>query len=107
MLIKCKIRKGDEVIAIAGKNQGQAGEVLRVFPKDRRILVKGFNVVKRHVKPSMATPEGGIIEKELPIDVSNVQILDPETKKPTRIGYKTLEDGRKVRYAKKSGKILD
>ena len=103
---KWRVKKGDTVVVISGKDKGKIGEILSVARKDHKITVKGINVVKRHVRPSM-TSSGGIIEKELPIPVSNVMHQDPKTKKPTRVGYKFLEDGKKIRYAKKSGEPID
>ncbi len=102
---KLKIKKGDKVVVIAGKDKGKTGEVLRVQPKDSRVLVQGVNMVKRHTRPAMGQP-GGIVEKEATLHVSNVAHIDPKSDKPTRVGFKTL-DGRKVRFAKKSGEVLD
>lgn len=107
MALKLKVKKGDNVIVTAGKDKGKTGEVLRVFPKDGRVLVQGVNTVRRHAKPSRADPSGGIIEKEVPIHLSNVAHIDPKTNRPTRVGYKVLEGGRKVRYAKGSGEMID
>ena len=103
---KLKIRKGDKVVVIAGKDKGKAGEVLRVMPSEMRVLVQGVNIVKRHTRPAMGNP-GGIVEKEAPLHVSNVAHLDPKDRKPTRVGFKTLDDGRKVRFAKRSGELID
>ena len=102
-----KIKKGDHVVIIAGKDKGRKGEVLKVFPKESRIVVKGIKMVKRHVRPSQADPEGGIKQFEAPIHVSNVAHLDPKEGKPTRVGFKTLKDGKKVRVTKKSGEVID
>jgi large subunit ribosomal protein L24 len=107
MAIKLKIKKGDRVIVVTGKDQGKTGDVLRVFPDDSRVLVQGVNMVKRHTTPNRTEPQGGIIEKELPIHISNVALIDPEQNEPTRVGYKFLEDGPKVRYAKRSGEVID
>jgi large subunit ribosomal protein L24 len=104
-MIKLKIKKGDKVQVITGKNKGKVGDVMKVFPVANKILVSGVNLVKKHTKPSQ-TSEGGIIQKELPIHVSNVSYIDPKTSKITKIGYKTLDDGKKVRFAKKSGEII-
>src|ERR1700675_1009339 len=93
---KMKIKKGDNVVVISGRDKGKSGEVLRVLPADRRLIVQGVHVARRHTKPRMGDP-GGIVDKELTIDVSNVAHIDPQSGKPTRIGYKTLDDGRKVR----------
>lgn len=106
-MAKLSVKKGDKVVVIAGKDKSKTGEVLRVFPKEQRVLVSGVNIVKRHTKPSMQNQDGGILEKEAPIHVSNVLLADPKTGEPTRIGYKFLEDGTKVRYAKKSGEVID
>ena len=100
------VKKGDKVQVISGKDKGKQGVVLAAFPKKNRVLVEGVNIVKKHAKPSQLNPQGGIISKEAPIHVSNVMPLDPKTGVPTRVGYK-LVDGKKVRYAKKSGEILD
>jgi large subunit ribosomal protein L24 len=104
---KLHVKKGDKVVVIAGKDKSKTGTVLAVFPKEQRVIVEGVNIVKRHTKPNPLNPEGGIIEKEAPIHVSNVQLADPKTGQPTRVGYKFLEDGTKVRYAKKSGEVID
>ncbi|GGJ00995.1 50S ribosomal protein L24 [Alicyclobacillus cellulosilyticus] len=106
-MVKFRIKKGDKVVVIAGKDKNKTGRVLAVFPKKQRVLVEGVNIIKRHTKPNPKYPEGGIIEREAPIHISNVMIADPKTGEPTRVGFKFLEDGRKVRYAKKSGEILD
>ena len=103
---KVKIKKGDTVIVISGRDKGKTGEVLRVLPPELRAVVQGVNLAKRHTKPRMGEP-GGIIEKELALDISNIAHVDPASGKPTRIGYKTLDDGRKVRFAKRSGEIID
>ena len=105
-MIKMKIKKGDTVIVVTGKDKGKTGEVIRSMPKDHKLLVRGVNVVKRHARPTQ-TSAGGIMEKEAPIDVSNVALLDPKDNKPTRVGFKIMEDGRKVRVAKKSGTVID
>ncbi len=97
-MIKLKIKKGDKVVVITGKDKGKTGEVLRVLPKDSRLVVQGVNMVKRHTKPAMGQP-GGIVEKEATIHISNVAHIDPKSSKPTRVGFKELEDGRKVRFA--------
>lgn len=103
---KFRIKKGDNVVVITGKNKGRKGSVLRVLREKRRVIVQGVNMVKRHAKPSAAGP-GGIVDKEAPIHISNVALVDPKTGQPTRVGAKFLEDGRKVRYAKRSGEIID
>ncbi len=99
-----KIKKNDNIIVIAGKSKGKTGKVLQVFPKENAVLVEGVNLVTRHVKARQNVP-GGIMKTERPIDASNVMLLDPQTKKPTRIGYK-FEGEKKVRFAKVSGEIL-
>jgi len=103
---KLKIRKGDRVKVIAGSSKGKIGDVLRVLAADQRVVVSGVNVIKRHTKPSR-TEQGGIIEREAAIHVSNVALLDPKTDKPTKIGFKFLEDGRKVRFSRGSGETID
>ena len=106
MAVKLKIRKGDQVVVLAGKDKGKTGEVLKVMPRDERVLVAGVNTVKRHQRPSQVDP-GGIKEFEAPIHISNVAHLDPKDDKPTRVGVKVLDDGRKVRVARRSGEIID
>ncbi|HEY5238980.1 MAG TPA: 50S ribosomal protein L24 [Rhizomicrobium sp.] len=101
-----KIRKGDRVIVNTGRDRGKKGEVLRVFPKEGRALVSGINMVKRHQRQT-AKQEGGIRPKEAPIHLSNISLVDPRDGKATRVGFKNLSDGRKVRFAKKSGEVLD
>ena len=101
-----KIKKGDEVIVLTGKNKGKKGEVLQLVPKQGKAKVRGVNVAKRHTKPSQ-TNQGGIIDKELFIDVSNLAVVDPEQGKATKVGFKILEDGKKVRFAKLSDTVLD
>ena len=103
---KMKVKKGDTVIVIAGKDKGKRGEVIRSIPDDWRVVVQGVNVVKRHTRPAAGQP-GGIVEKEASIHVSNVMLVDPKTDKPTRVGRKLLDDGRRVRYAKGSGEVID
>jgi len=105
-MAKLKIKKGDNVVVITGRDKGKTGEVLRVFPADSRVIVQGINVAKRHTRPRMGDP-GGIVEKELTIHISNVGHIDPRSTKPSRIGYKRLEDGRKVRFARRSGEVID
>ena len=102
-----KIRKGDNVYILAGRDRGKQGAVLRIFPDDR-VMVEGVNLVKRHTKPNpqMGTA-GGIIEQEAAIQISNVALFNPVSKKPDRVGFKTLEDGRKVRYFKSDGEVVD
>ena len=104
---KLKIKKGDNVIVVTGRDKGKTGEVLKVLPADNRVVVQGVNTVKRHTRPSQTNMQGGIIEKEAAIHVSNVAHIDPKTSKPTRIGFKLLDDGRKVRFAKASGEVID
>jgi large subunit ribosomal protein L24 len=105
-MAKLKIKKGDNVVVISGRDKGRRGEVLRVLPAESRAVVQGVNIARRHTKPRMGEP-GGIVEKELPIHVSNLAHIDPQSGKPTRVGYKFLEDGRKVRVARRSGEIID
>ena len=99
-------KKGDKVVVRTGRDKGKTGEVLRVMPKDGRVLVQGVNMVKRHTRADR-NQAGGIVDKEASVHVSNLAHLDPKTDKPTRIGFKFLEDGRKVRYAKQSGEVID
>jgi large subunit ribosomal protein L24 len=101
-----KVKKGDQVIVIAGKDKGKKGEVLRVLPQENRVVVQGVNVVTKHTKPSM-TNQGGLVRQEGALHVSNVALIDPKTNAATRVGFKTLEDGRKVRVARRSGEQID
>lgn len=106
MSAKLKMKKGDKVVVLTGKDKGKTGEVLRMVPKDNRAIVQGVNMIKRHTRPTQSHP-GGIIEKEASIDVSNLAHVDPKDDKPTRVGVKVLKDGRRVRYAKRSGEVID
>ena len=101
-----KVRKGDRVVVTTGRDKGKKGEVLRVYPDESRVLVAGINVVKKHQKQTQRE-QGGIVTKEAPIHVSNVAHIDPKSGEPTRVGFKMLADGRKVRIAKKSGESID
>ena len=103
---KLKIKKGDHVVVITGKDKGKKGEVLKVLPEENRALVKGIAMIRRHQRQT-ATQDGGIISKEAAIHVSNLAIEDPKDGKPTRVGFKFLKDGRKVRFAKRSGEVID
>ena len=100
------IKKDDDVIVIAGRDKGKKGEVLKVFPKEDRALVRGVNVVKRHQRQTQKE-QGGIVSKEAPIHLSNIAHVDPKSGTATRIGFKTMADGSKVRFAKKSGEVID
>ena len=100
-----KIKKGDHVIVLAGRDKGKHGEVVEMLPKENRALVRGVNVVRRHQKQT-APQEGGIISKEAPIQISNLALEDPKDGKPTRVGFKFLDDGKKVRFAKRSGEVI-
>ena len=102
-----KIKKGDYVIVLSGNDKGRKGEVLSVSQAEERVVVKGVRLVKRHVKPSQADPDGGIKTFEAPIHVSNVAHIDPSENVATRVGFKVLKDGKKVRVAKKSGEVID
>lgn len=101
-----KIRKGDRVVVTTGKDKGKSGDVLRVLPNEHRAIVQGVNVAKRHQRQS-AQQEGGIVSKEMSVHMSNLLHLDPKDNQPTRVGFKTLNDGRKVRFAKRSGEVID
>ena len=102
-----KIRQGDEVVIVAGKDKGRRGTVLRVYP-DERVIVEGVNIAKKHQRPNPnAGVPGGIIDKEMPIDVSNVMIFNPATNRGDRVGIRSLEDGRKVRFFKSNDEVLD
>lgn len=104
---KMHVKKGDEVIVIAGKDKGKKGKILSSFPTKQRVLIEGVNMVKKHARASQQNPQGGILNQEAPIHVSNVLLADPKTGKPTRVGKKILSDGKKVRVAKKSGEVID
>lgn len=101
-----KIKKGDKVVVLTGRDKGKEGEVLSVRPKEHKVVVQGVAVAKRHTRPSQ-TSQGGIIDQEMAVDVSNVAIVDPKDGKPTRVGFTVLKDGRKVRVAKRSGEVID
>ena len=102
---KLRIKKGDHVIVVAGKDKGKTGDVVKVLREENRVIVSGINIVKKHEKPSMASA-GGIVQKEASLHVSNVALVDPKTSKPTRVGYKILDNGEKVRIAKRSGEVI-
>ena len=101
-----KFRRGDDVVVITGKDKGKTGSILKIIPATQRLVVQGVNIVKRHTRPTQTNP-GGVVEKEGSIHVSNIAHLDPDTNKPTRVGFKMLEDSKKVRVAKRSGEMLD
>jgi large subunit ribosomal protein L24 len=101
-----KFKKGDRVQILAGKDKGKQGEILRMVPADNRAIVQGVNIARRHTRPTQSNP-GGIVDKEMPIAISNLSHIDPNDDKPTRVGFKFLEDGRKVRVAKRSGEVID
>ena len=105
-MAKLKIKKGDHVVVLTGKDKGKHGEVLKVMPEENRAIVKGIAMIRRHQRQS-ANQDGGIISKEAAIHVSNLAIEDPKDGKPTRVGFKFLKDGRKVRFAKRSGEVID
>ncbi|MEP3277176.1 MAG: 50S ribosomal protein L24 [Stappiaceae bacterium] len=101
-----KIKKGDKVVVLSGRDKGKSGEVIKMIPDSGRALVRGINLVRRHQKQTQAA-EGGIITKEAPIQVSNIAVADPKDGKPTRVGFRFQDDGRKVRFAKRSGDLID
>ncbi|MED5264588.1 MAG: 50S ribosomal protein L24 [Actinomycetota bacterium] len=101
-----KIRKGDRVVVLSGKDRGKEGEFYFVYPKDGRIIVDGVNISKKHQKPTRETMQGGIIDKEMPISVSNVAVISPQDGKPTRVGYRIANDGSKVRICRRTGADL-
>jgi len=103
---KLKLKKGDSVVVISGRDKGKTGEVLRVLPAESRVVVQGVNLAKRHTRPRMGEP-GGIIERELSIHISNVAHIDPQSRRPTRVGFRYLDGGRKVRFARRSGEVID
>ena len=102
---KLKIKKGDTVYVNAGNDKGKTGKVLSVAPSEDRVIVEGINMVSKHTKPNPKQPQGGIVKQEAPIHISNLNLIDPKSNKPTRVGYK-VEDGKKIRYAKKSGEEI-
>lgn len=99
------LKKGDKVIVISGRDKGKVGEIQKVLPRTNRVVVDGVNIRKKHQKPTQQNPQGSVVEVYAPIHASNVMIVDPKTKKPTRVGYKVVKD-KKVRFAKKSGQVL-
>jgi len=101
-----KLRKGDRVIVLTGRDKGKRGEILKMMPKENRAIVQGVNQVKRHQRQTQAQ-EGGIIVKEAPVELSNLAFEDPKDGSPTRVGFRILDDGRKVRFAKRSGEVID
>jgi large subunit ribosomal protein L24 len=105
-MAKLKIKKGDNVVVISGRDKGKRGEVLRVFPDENRVIVQGVHVARRHTRQRFGEP-GGIVDKELTIHVSNVAHIDPRSGQATRVGYRILDDGRKVRVARRSGEVID
>ncbi|MDP6346058.1 MAG: 50S ribosomal protein L24 [Alphaproteobacteria bacterium] len=106
MTKKFKLKKGDDVVVISGRDKGKTGSILRVYRDNDRVLIDGVNMIKRHTRPTSTQP-GGIIEKEAPIHISNVALADPKDGTATRVGYRFLDDGRKVRFAKRSGEVID
>jgi len=106
-MTKRKIKMADEVIVLTGRDKGKRGAIKKVDTKNNRVVVDGINMVKHHVRPSQTEPQGGIQEREAAIHISNVALIDPSENTHTRVGYRVLEDGRKVRYAKRSGEIID
>ena len=102
-----RIRKGDTVVVITGSDKGKRGEVLRVMPKEDRAVVKGVKIAKKHTKPQGMGQPGGIVEQEAAIHLSNIMLIDPKTDKPTRVGFRMLEDGRKVRVSRPGGAVIE
>ena len=103
--LKSKLKKGDEVIVLTGRSRGKTGKIENIFPNTDQVIVSGVNFYKKHQKPNMAYPDGGIIDKAVPLNLSNIALVDPKSKKATRVGYK-MDNGNKVRFAKKSGTVL-
>ncbi len=106
MATKLKVKKGDKVQVVTGRDKGKQGEITKVLPSENKVVVSGVNVAKRHTRPSPFSA-GGIQDKELPIDISNVALLDPKDGKPTRVGFRLEQDGSKVRVSKRSGEVID
>ena len=102
-----RIRKGDTVLVITGTSKGRRGEVLRVIPRENRAVVQGVAIAKRHLKPRGVEEPGGIQEREAPVHLSNLMLIDPKSEKPTKVGFRVLEDGRKVRVAKATGDVIE
>ncbi|WP_029604146.1 50S ribosomal protein L24 [Kozakia baliensis] len=102
-----RIKKGDQVLVISGSSRGTRGEVLSISPKAEKAVVRGVAVAKRHTKPSRTNQEGGIVSKEMPVHLSNLKLVDPKSGKPTRVGFRKLDDGRKVRVAKATGEVIE
>ena len=102
-----KIRRDDTVLVISGNDKGKRGRVLRVIPEQDRLIVEGIRMMKKHTKPTQRDPQGGIVEREAPIHVTNVMVIDPHNDEPTRVGKKRLDDGRNVRVAARSGEMID
>lgn len=102
-----RVKSGDTVVVVTGKDKGKSGKVLQVLPKKERVIVEGVNMIKKHQKPNAKAQQGGIIEMEAPIHVSNVMLYDPKAKTGTRVSYRKLEDGKKVRVSVKTGELLD
>jgi large subunit ribosomal protein L24 len=102
-----KIKRDDTVFVISGNDKGKRGRVLRVFPEQDRIIVEGVRMMKKHTKPTQRDPQGGIVEREAPLHVSNVMLIDPKSDEPTRVGRQRLGEGRRVRVAKRSGEMID
>ena len=107
MPLKLKLKRGDEVVVVAGRDKGKTGRILRMQPKEGRAVVEGVNMVRRHQRPTAADPNGGIVEKEATIALSNLAMVDPKDGRATRVGFRFLADGRKVRFAKRSGEVID
>ena len=101
-----KVKRDDTVLVISGNDKGKRGRVLRVLPEQDRIIVEGVRMMKKHTRPTQRDPQGGIVEREAPMHVSNVMVVDPKTDAPTRVGKQRLEDGRQVRVAKRSGEMI-
>lgn len=102
-----KFKKNDKVKVITGKDKGKVSEIINFIPKSNKVILNGVNLVKRHTKPNKLNPEGGIVQKEMPIHISNIMHIDPKTNSAVKIGFKFLEDGKKVRYLKKTGQLID
>ena len=102
-----KVHKGDRVVVLSGKDKGKEGTVMVAMPREGKVIVEGVNVAKRHQKPTRAMQQGGILDKPMPIDVSNVVLLDPTDNKPTKVGVRVADDGERVRYSKRTDKVID
>ena len=108
MANRLKVKKNDQVVVLSGRDKGKRGRVIEVLSKQSKVRVEGISIIKKHVRPNRQRGiAGGVVPREAPIDISNIMVLEPGTRKPTRVGYQTLQDGRKVRVSKKTGAVIE